>query len=138
MPNQVGDCFKFLWPFQNVRTLTYLGSFWPHCASLWHVRSQHSSAQLFGSFQTLQSERDKISSFDVCVCIEFVHCFHYWARPQALFYYYICSRSKLFREAIEKLPGNQRTFEMIFFFFSLSRFLLANASRFIFNGAKEV
>ena len=22
MSNQVGDCFKFLWPFQNVRTLT--------------------------------------------------------------------------------------------------------------------
>ena len=21
MSNQVGDCFKFLWPFQNVRTL---------------------------------------------------------------------------------------------------------------------
>ena len=21
MPNEVGDCFKFLWPFQNVRTL---------------------------------------------------------------------------------------------------------------------
>ena len=23
MSNQVGDCFKFLWPFQNVRTLTF-------------------------------------------------------------------------------------------------------------------
>ena len=23
MSNQVGDCFKFLWPFQNVRTLQY-------------------------------------------------------------------------------------------------------------------
>ena len=22
MSNQVGDCFKFLWPFQNVRTLS--------------------------------------------------------------------------------------------------------------------
>ena len=24
MSNQMGDCFKFLWPFQNVRTLTFM------------------------------------------------------------------------------------------------------------------
>ena len=26
MSNQVGDCFKFLWPFQNVRTLALANS----------------------------------------------------------------------------------------------------------------
>ena len=27
MSNQVGDCFKFLWPFQNVRTLPEVKTF---------------------------------------------------------------------------------------------------------------